>query len=153
MDSAWKDGVYLGQRTVSGEYLVGSKEGVFRPRTISRVPAETRWIENLLFVTGLQWKHNVKREVGEEVMLDTEAPEPSYTPVCSPLPPRMLGEPMGDLRGFYVKIPDLDPASGGTGFTDGCKGCKAIIYMGRLELVMMIIVDTEWWRWLRRIPR
>jgi len=40
MDSAWKEGVYLGQRTVSGEYLVGSKEGVFRPRTISRVPAE-----------------------------------------------------------------------------------------------------------------
>ena len=26
MDSAWKAGVYLGQRSVSGEYLVGSNE-------------------------------------------------------------------------------------------------------------------------------
>ena len=85
MDSAWKDGVYLGQRTVSGEYLVGSKEGVFRPRTIARVPAETRWVENQSFVTGLPWKHNVNHEVGEEAMLDTYAPEPSFTPVCSPL--------------------------------------------------------------------
>ena len=106
---------------------MGSKEGVFRPRTIARVPAETRWVDNLSFVTGLPWKHNVNHEVGEEVMLDTNAPEPSYTPVCSPLPPRMLEEPMKDVRGFYVKIPDLDPASGGRGFADGCKGCAAII--------------------------
>ena len=60
-------------------------------------------------------------------MLDTYAPEPSYAPVCSPLPPRMLEEPMKDVRGFYVKIPDLDPAAGGIGFADGCKGCAAII--------------------------
>ena len=128
MDSAWKEGVFLGQRTVSGEYLVGTKEGVFRPRTIARVPAQKRWIDNLSFVTGLPWKHNASHEVGEEVMLDIEPPEPSFTPVCSPLPPRMLDEPMKNLRGFYVKIPDLDPAGGGIGFTDGCKGCKAIIY-------------------------
>ena len=101
---------------------------MFRPRTIARVPAETRWVDNLSFVIGLPWKHNVNHEVGEEVMLDTDAPEPSYTPMCSPLPPRMLEEPMRDLRGFYVKTPDLDPASGGIGFTDGCKCCRAIIW-------------------------
>ena len=65
----------------------------------------------------------MNHEVGEEVMLDTNAAEPSYTPVCSPLPPRMLEDPMKDVRGFDVKIPDLDPAAGGIGFTDGCKGC------------------------------
>ena len=85
-------------------------------------------MDNLSFVTGLPWKHNVSHEVGEEVMLDTEPAEPPPTPVCSPLPPRMLNEPIKDLRGFYVKIPDLDPAAGGIGFTDGCKGCKAIIH-------------------------
>ena len=58
MDSAWKEGIFLGQRTVSGEYLVGSKEGVFRPRTVARVPIEKRWIDNLSFVTALPWKHN-----------------------------------------------------------------------------------------------
>ena len=106
---------------------MGSKEGVFRPRTIARVLAETRWVENLSFVTGLPWEHNVNNEVRGEVMLDTYAPEPSYTPVCSPLPPRMLEEPLKDVRGLYVKIPDLDPAAGGIGSTDGCEGCAAII--------------------------
>ena len=42
MDADWKEGVFLGQRTVSGEYLVGSKEGVFRPRTVRKVPLQQR---------------------------------------------------------------------------------------------------------------
>ena len=51
MDSNWQDGVYLGQGTVSGEYLVGAKEGVFRPRTVQKVPVEKRWVDNLSLVT------------------------------------------------------------------------------------------------------
>ena len=39
MDTRTSKGIYLGQRTVSGEHLVGSAEGVFRPRTVYRVPA------------------------------------------------------------------------------------------------------------------
>ena len=70
MDNQTSKGIYLGQRTVSGEYLVGSTEGVFRPRTVYRVPAGERWSENLSLVTGLPWKHNAEHEVGEEVMLD-----------------------------------------------------------------------------------
>ena len=27
-----------------------------------------------------------------------------------------------------MRIPDLDPGGGGIGFTDACKGCKAIVY-------------------------
>ena len=110
MDSAWQEGMYLGQRTVSGEFLVGTKEGVFRPRTISRVPAEKRWQDNLSLVTGLPWKHNLKHDEGEEVMLDTEPPTPSNKPVSSPLPPRVQEDPTKDLRSFYVKTSDLDPA-------------------------------------------
>ena len=43
MDTPTSKGIYLGQRTVSGEYMVGSAEGVFRPRTVYRVPTEERW--------------------------------------------------------------------------------------------------------------
>ena len=32
------------------------------------------------------------------------------------------------MRQFYVQKSDLDPEGGGIGFTDGCKGCRAIIY-------------------------
>ena len=126
MDSAFKEGIYLGQRTVSGEFLVGAKEGIFRPRTIHRVPAETRWKEGLLLVTGLPWKHNLAHEAGEEVMLDVQAPEPSFKPEGVPLPPMEIAERVKEIRMFYVKVRDVDPAEGGIGFTDGCKGCIAI---------------------------
>ena len=112
MDTQTSKGIYLGQRTVSGEYLVGSAEGVFRPRTVYRVPAEERWIDNLSLVLGLPWKHNAGHEEGEEVMLDAYAPEPSSNPLGSPLPPRTLEEPMKVVKRFYVKTTDLDPSSG-----------------------------------------
>ena len=53
LDSVWKDGVFLGLRTVSGEILVRTAEGIMRPRTVHRVPKENRWADNLEFVTGL----------------------------------------------------------------------------------------------------
>ena len=93
MDSAWKVGIYLGQRAVSREYLVGAKEGIFRPRTVHRVPVEPRCEDNLSFAAGLPWKHNMSREEGEAVMLDTYAPEPSLHPRGVPLPPIMMEDP------------------------------------------------------------
>ena len=51
MDPDSHDGMFLGLGTVSGEYLVGAKEGVFRPRTVRRVPVEKGWADNLSFVT------------------------------------------------------------------------------------------------------
>ena len=53
MEVAWQQGIFLGQRTVSGEFLVGTKEGVFRSRTVARLPVEKRWQDNLSFDTGL----------------------------------------------------------------------------------------------------
>ena len=81
MDTQTSEGIYLGQRTVSGECLVGSAEGVFRPRTVYRVPLENRWKENLSLANGLPWKPNAEHEVGEEVVLDAYMPEPSPTPI------------------------------------------------------------------------
>ena len=87
MDSKTSEGVYLGQRAVSGECLVGSAEGVFRPRTVYRIPFENRWKENLSLAKGLPWKLNVEHEAGEEVILDAYMPEPSDKPKGTPLPP------------------------------------------------------------------
>ena len=88
---------------------------------------ETRWKDNLSFVTGLPWKCNEKHEVGEEVILDTTPSEPSAHPETTPLPPSTLEEPIKAVRRLSVKVSDLDPASGGIGFTEGCKGCISII--------------------------
>ena len=77
-------------------------------------------------VTGPPWKHNLAHEVGEEVMLDVQAPEPSFKPEGVPLPPMEIAERVKEIRNFYVEVRDVDPAEGGIGFTDGCKGCIAI---------------------------
>ena len=126
MDTQTSEGVYLGQRAAPGEYLVGSAEGVFRPRTVYRAPLENRWKDNLSLVTGLPWKHNAEHEVGEEVMLDAYIPEPSPTPVGSPLPPVTLEETTRVPKKFYVKQWGLDPAANGIGWTPECKGCESI---------------------------
>ena len=102
MDTQTSEGIYLGQRTVSGEYLVGSAGWVFRPRTVYRVPSEKRCSDNLSLVTGLPWKHNAEHEEGEEVMLDTYMPEPSPTPAGSPLPPVTPEEALKKANKFYV---------------------------------------------------
>ena len=127
MDTQTSEGVYLGQRAVSGEYLVGSVEEVFHPRTFYRVPLESRWKDNLSLVTGLPWKHNAEHEVGGEVMLHAYMPEPSPTPVGSPLPPVTLEETTRVPNTFYVKQRVLDPATNGIGWTPGAKDASPLL--------------------------
>ena len=54
-------------------------------------------------------------------MLDAYMPEPSPTPVGSPLPPVTLEETMRVPKKFCVKQRDLDPAANGIGWTPGAK--------------------------------
>ena len=152
MDGAWHDGVFLGLRAVSGEKLVGTKEGVFRAREVRRVPLESRWKDNLIFVKGLPWCHNDKHDAGEEVMLDLDPPAPSMTPATTLPPPRGPEDMQKDLRGFYVKDYDLDPAKGGIGFTEGCKGCLTLMFGGsrvahenhcRLKIIRRAATDPK----------
>ena len=128
LDAGGHGGVFLGQRTLSGEYIVGTSEGTIRPRTVHRVPVEKRWIDNLKFVSGLPWKLNKDHDGDSEVFLNMDPPEPSMQPKTSPLPPTMMEEPVhAPARRFYVTARDVDPASGGLGFMPGCPGCVAII--------------------------
>ena len=108
---------------------MGSKEGIFRPRTVRRVPLQDRWVDVLSYAIYLPWKHNSRQEAGDQVLMAEEPPTPSLEPEGTPLPPRSSEEPtLKDVRQFYVKPRGLDPAAKGIGFTDGCKGCRAIIY-------------------------
>ena len=38
LDTVWRDGYFAGYRTLSGETLASTKEGIFRTRTIRRAP-------------------------------------------------------------------------------------------------------------------
>ena len=129
MDPDWSEGIFLGQRSVSGEYLGGSTSGVYRPRTVRRVPLEQRWVDNLSMISCLPWNHNSRHEAGEEVLLSEEPPVPSMTPEVTAQPPRSQEEPnLPDVRQIYVKPYGLDPVDGGIGYATGCPGCIAIIY-------------------------
>ena len=60
-------------------------------------------------------------------MLDAYIPEPSPTPVGSPLPPMTLEESSKRAQTLYVKLKYLDPGGGGMGWALGCKGCASIV--------------------------
>ena len=127
MDSDWHHGAFLGQRALSGEYVVGTFAGICRPRTIHRRPEEKGWEEVLSAVVGLPWKLSKDHDGDAEVFLDENPSEPSTSPTVSPLPPIITEEPITKIRNFYVYSVDVDPAVGGFGFTPGCKGCSAIV--------------------------
>ena len=56
-DSLWSDGVFVGYRSISGEVVVGTRDGVFKTRTVQRKAYEHRWgKENLDMVGGVSWK-------------------------------------------------------------------------------------------------
>ena len=127
MDTDWRHGAFLGQRALSGEYMVGTSDGICRPRSIHRRPEEKRWEDVLGSIVGMPWKLSKNHDGNKEVFLDENPAEPSSSPMVSPLPPIITEEPIERIRNFYVTAEDVDPNSGGLGFTDGCKGCRAII--------------------------
>ena len=43
------------------------------------------------------------------------------------MPPIIMEEPVEKIRNFYVTAKDVDPKFNGFGFTEGCKGCRAIV--------------------------
>ena len=45
-DNLWSDGVFLGYRSITAEVVVGTRDGVFKTRTVQRKANEHRWEKN-----------------------------------------------------------------------------------------------------------
>ena len=57
LSSTWSDGVFLGVRGKSGEYIVGDKKGVWEARSLQRRPVGERWNpESIEMVKFVPWK-------------------------------------------------------------------------------------------------
>ena len=85
LDTVWEPGVYVGQRTISGESMIATQKGMYKTRTIRRVPAEERWVEdNLKFFRFCPWKVNSGADEAEQVMTDIIPPAPSPHPTVAP---------------------------------------------------------------------
>ena len=69
LQSMWDDGVFLGIKGTTGEFIVGDGLGIRRTRTVQRRPAEQRWdADNLKLVAGVPWRHS-----DEDPKMDGEA--------------------------------------------------------------------------------
>jgi hypothetical protein len=53
----WQDGVFLGIKGRTGEYIIGDKMGVWKTRTVQKKPCSERWQDtNAENVTGVPWQ-------------------------------------------------------------------------------------------------
>jgi hypothetical protein len=120
----WEDGIFLGVKSLTGEFIVGDAKGVWRTRSMHRKPVEHRWDgEALAKVTGVPWRTSEEdQEVDGERL-------PSVTKVMSEKEEEgekenLAGE--GVPRRFPISRKDLTAH----GYTSGCPGCKAVLRGG-----------------------
>ena len=121
LDSLWSDGVFLGYRTVSGEVVVGTADGVYKTRTVQRKPLEHRWgSANLDMVGGVPWRTSPAEKEDEEVMpavdIGMELPEVE-------VPRAPAGEQLPTPSRVQIKVRDIERF----GATVNCKGCIATL--------------------------
>ena len=116
LECLWEDGVFFGYRSNSGEVIVGTKEGVFRTRTVQRKMEEQRWDpKNLELVGGVPWR--TSPDQGEVVMPAISMPMLSEDKIDRPIVQESEYVP----RRLYIKKTDIETH----GMTAGCRGCLA----------------------------
>ena len=114
-DARFQDGIWLGVRLGTEEYLVGTSSGILKVRSVKRKPIESRWdYRQVSAVMGTPWKpYNFTDEdqlrIAIPVMLDPIEPTERTQPE-DPAPKRVLN---------YRK--DLEKL----GYTPSCPGCYA----------------------------
>ena len=115
----WNEGVYLGVKGRTGEFVVGDAKGVWKTRTIQRTPVGSRWTQkNAELITGVPWNtgENDAKADGDKlevIKFDPQARDPGG-----------VREQFGDIPiPRRVKISKGDLAT--HGYTANCEGCKA----------------------------
>ena len=77
----WEDGIFLGVKGSSGEYIVGDGSGVWKTRTLMMRPLEERWDKGALgLVGGVPWRVNDDdpKADGEAMKMDIPSEEASH---------------------------------------------------------------------------
>ena len=122
-DYSWGDGIWLGIRDESGEYIIGTSKGVIKVRSVRRKGShEDRWeIEQLNAMRGTPWEP-VPGSPGTEIK-SRIAPDREEKDVI----PREDGEDREvRLKEFRIERRDVFD----NGPTRGCPGCDKVITGG-----------------------
>ena len=117
----WEEGIFLGIKGASGEYIVGDGKGIWKTRTIARRPIDERWTPgNMALVAGVPW-----RQSEHDDKADGEAWRMDVPPVVAP---RMDDAEPGEWKAVVprrmgLRREDFEKY----GYSGGCPGCKALL--------------------------
>ena len=113
VDAIIHDGVWLGIRLASEEYVVGTSTGIFKVRTVRRKPFESRWNhQQVVGVMGTPWKPYNFTE-SDKLRIDLPRADDQQEQVERA--PHVEEAP----RRFRIERKDLEKL----GYTPGCPGC------------------------------
>ena len=120
LTSLWEDGIFLGVKGSSGEFIIGNKLGVWKTRTMMRRPVEERWnAENLELVGGVPWRTSEEDKNADGEALRREVPEAVKMAPEEEKEEEELVVP----RNIYLKKSDFETH----GYSKDCKGCRAVL--------------------------
>ena len=120
LTSLWEDGIFLGVKGSSGEFVIGTKLGVWKTRTIMRRPEEERWhAENLQMVGGVPWRTSEEDKNADGEAMSREVPEAVRMEPEEGKEEEELVVP----RNIYLKKTDFEAH----GYSKDCKGCRAVL--------------------------
>ena len=117
----WEDGIFLGVKGSSGEYIVGDGNGVWKTRTLMRRPPEERWDKGVLgLVGGVPWRVNDDdpKADGEAMKMDIPPEARQATELEKEV---MAQAPIP--RNFYITKEHLTKY----GYSQDCPGCKSLL--------------------------
>ena len=112
------EGIWLGTNSRTQEVFIGTGSGVFKCRTIKRLPEEEKWNAELVnFMKGTTWQP-VPGRGGTELRASVKIAERQDV-----LPGIETGTQRDQqARRMYIVKEDIK----NYGYTKGCKGCNAI---------------------------
>ena len=140
-EDRWQDGTYLGFDMRSGEYIVGTEEGVFRSGAVRRRPLDERWSREILDKIKGDPEDYMRRPPTYAKKDSDEGPvaqRPIYTSIDAP---------EAQTRAFRISKDDVADH----GATQGCAGCRAVINKSEtrnhskncLEIIEHILKEIE----------
>ena len=121
LESLWEEGIFVGYRSQSGEYMIGTAEGAFKTRTIKRMICEKRWdAGNLSCIVGTPWKPIPGDDDVDDAMPAIQIKMKDGTVDIEQA--RQKEEQIVPRR-VYIQRKDIEEH----GATPGCLGCRAIL--------------------------
>jgi hypothetical protein len=119
----WNDGVFLGVKGTTGEFIVGDANGIHRTRTLTRKPEQERWKKgadgNLSMVIGVPWRQSEDDPNKDGEGMDCTA----YSEETRAELEKKLEFQNTLPRRFAIRLADVEKH----GPTEKCPGCRALV--------------------------